>query len=677
MFNFIDRFFQRFRQKQCPSTGTAETTANAASEAERRRYHNIIEGTNAGTWDWDIVTGELIINKRWAEIIGYTLEELSPITIETWRDRVHPSDIEEAMNLLEAHFQRELDYYDVQFRQKHKDGTWRWIHARGRVIQWSEDKKPLQMSGIHLEITEHQLAQDRLAESQQMLQHILETIPTRVFWKDLEGRFLGANKLVAQDLGLTHIDEILGKTDYDFGTKETADQYREEDLKIIKEGEVKFHEEGAHIYKDDTIAWLRSSKAPLTDRHGNTIGIIGTYENTTESKRVREELIKAKEIAENANKARDDFMAVMSHEMRTPLNPIIGYAEILRDSITNEQELSYIDAISLSADRQLKLIDDILDYMRISNGNVEVNPEIVDLIKLCEAVTQDAQIVKPDLPVLFENGGLNAIAVPSETHVEADLTILRRILDNLINNACKYTQHGTITLNLSAHLERADTFCFEIRDTGIGIPPETLEILFEPFSQADSTYTRTHQGVGLGLAICHKLCSLLGAKLSVKSEVGIGSTLTMEVSLKQIEKQNRDEQQDDQNTSVDFTFSKSLNVLIVEDAEENARVAKAMIKRFSGRSTIVINGKLAVEICEREQFDLILMDISMPVMNGIEATQIIRRESTLNKGTPIIAVTADVTPQTKKQCQDVGMDGYVSKPVRKIELYNAIQTAIS
>lgn len=525
-----------------------EYAMRTALEAERTRSLSILQGTNAGTWDWNVQTGHLSIDQRWAEIIGYSLNELAPINQATWEKSVHPDDLKKAKNALNQHFMKRVDYYDFEFRQRHKDGHWVWVNARGKVVKWTNDGLPIRMSGTHLDITNRKKAQ--------------------------------------------------------------AD------------------------------------------------------------------LIAAKEQAEAANRAKDEFLAVMSHEMRTPLNPILGFAEMMRQNSNNQTNIGYLEIIMNAANRQLRLIDDILDYMRINTGKIEPTPEPFTLSDLCEIAVHEAMPMAEGLELEYTNGQ-HGLPVNDNVNVICDLMMLRRIIDNLLSNACKYTHEGHVKLDLSQKEDMAKpVYTISVEDTGIGITPEIQSRLFEAFSQADSSYTRKHEGLGLGLAICKRLTQILGGQISVKSAVGIGSTITLTLPLKTIGYNSL--------TSAPFKFEKKADnligeysVLIADDKDDNLLIAKAIVESFNAKTTLVHNGLEAYEICQKQQFDAIMMDLAMPIVNGFEASQKIREDDTSkNQTTPIIAVTADVTDNVRQTCIDAGIEHYISKPIASDKLLHALQQCV-
>lgn len=541
-----------------------------------------------------------------------------------------------------------------------KDGTVQ-VLRKSKLPFIDHNGEVIGVLGTYEDITKRKQTEIRLAESQQMLRTILDNIPIRVFWKDLDYKFLGSNQLVAEDLGLENVDDLIGMDDFDFSSDEAAKHFQKDDRAIMESKERRLNYEEVQELKDGTVQCMRTCKLPLMDHKGNVIGVLGTYDDITEVKNVQQELIQAKEEAEAANAAKDDFLAVMSHEMRTPLNPIIGYADILLQSCNTEPESTYIETIQSAANRQLQLINDILDYMRMYRGKVTPSTEPFNIVDLCELVLFDAKVSAKDLELKFENG-THGNPVPNDLSIDSDLMMLRRVLENLVGNACKYTRKGSITLSISQDPENTEIYLIKVEDTGIGIDAETQTRLFDPFSQGESSYTRSYEGAGLGLAICKKLTEILGGEISVESTPEKGSCFTLEMPF-QIEEEGFDDQNSRNEAHTLPIFSQEFDTLIVEDKPENAQIAQTMIKMLGGRCKHAKNGEEAIRICSKKKFDVILMDLSMPVMNAIDAAIALRKDPNPNQKTPIIAVTADVSQKAKHESQSAGMDGYVSKPI--------------
>lgn len=390
------------------------------------------------------------------------------------------------------------------------------------------------------------------------------------------------------------------------------------------------------------------------------------------------DILQAKQAAEAANKAKDDFLAVMSHELRTPLNPIIGFSEMLLEETKSENEKIYAETILKAGNRQLELIDDILHYTRLHRGAAKINPENFHLVELCESTLHEASVDAGELELRFTNGG-NGVAVSQAQEVFSDQVVIRSILDNLIGNACKYTNEGKVTLDLSQSEENAGEYIFSVKDTGIGIEPTVQELLFEPFSQADSSYTRRHEGIGLGLAICKELVGLLNGDISVESTIGVGSTFRVRLPIVPIvpkeDLTKMDSHKEKQITNKYPQFDRSLNILIVDDKPDNLFVLEKLIERAGGQVTQAEDGEAALESCKSNVYDAILMDLAMPKMNGLEASKAIRTDG-LNKSTPIIAVTADAAADVPEHCYAAGIQTVLTKPINARKLVETIQAQL-
>jgi PAS domain S-box-containing protein len=392
-----------------------------------------------------------------------------------------------------------------------------------------------------------------------------------------------------------------------------------------------------------------------------------------ESKQVKQmkDLILAKEIAENASHARDEFLAVMSHEMRTPLNPIIGFANLMLDDCTDPEQKGYLETIISSAERQLELIDNILDYTRIDKGNLKMITQPCDLLALCKVALQDVKRISHGLILNFNNGLPAWEPLPKGYHVLADRSIILRLLDNLLGNACKYTKDGSVTLTTGMRKESHGKlrFRFEVEDTGIGISSEAQKVLFKPFSQVDASFTRQFEGAGLGLAICRKLAEALGGSIGVRSIPGEGSLFWIEVPLES-EEVSRSPKGDAQTAFP--RVDQPLYALIVDDRSDNLKLMQSLLSRMGLRHEQARDGKEAVEKAESQRFDIIFMDLAMPVMDGFEATKIILGGDSPNKNTPVVAITANTTTQTKKQCLEAGFSVLIEKPIKIEELHRQI-----
>lgn len=388
------------------------------------------------------------------------------------------------------------------------------------------------------------------------------------------------------------------------------------------------------------------------------------------------ELLEAKEAAESATKAKSEFLANMSHEIRTPMNGVIGMLELLRSSPLNREQKHNLEMALFSAEMQLTVINDILDFSKIEAKKLEIRKTVFQPDKLVEQV---AEIFSPKAS---EKGLVlhNKIDRGVPNAVLGDENRIRQVIGNLVNNAVKFTPQGSVTLILSADTQAEQDMepgkslsdsdqtilHFQVEDTGIGIKPEDTGKLFDSFSQAESSTTRNFSGTGLGLSISKSLVKLMGGEIGVNSTPGKGSTFWFTLPL-QLAEMNWDSQRQPFKATGERMQGK---VLLVEDTLVNREVAKGMLKKLGLEVEVAGNGLEALEMLTNGTYDLVLMDVQMPVMDGLQATEEIRRmelETSRNR-MPIVAMTANALEGDRDTCLAVGMDDYLSKPVRVNEL---------
>ena len=403
---------------------------------------------------------------------------------------------------------------------------------------------------------------------------------------------------------------------------------------------------------------------------GKPIELIGTSINITSRKKVEEELIEAKKIAENAAKIKSDFLSNMSHEIRTPMNAIVGLTEILLDSGFTGQDQENLKTIRLSADNLIVIINDILDYSKMDAGKVKVEP--IDFL-----LEDQLTLIRRSIEKKVSAAKIN-FEIVTEKNVPKGLVgdpyRLNQVLLNLISNAIKFTHKGKVELNISVLDQVKDgkiTLCFKAIDTGIGIPSDKLNTIFESFTQANIFTTRNYGGTGLGLAISQKLVKLMEGTIDVESKEGIGSVFTVCIPFMIAENivQKKKTQQKKFNKSL-----KEIHILVVEDQRINQMVIKQILNKWSNPHVIVSNGEEAIKILGEQDFDLVCMDLQMPVCDGFEATNRIRNRlvKVRNHDIPIIALTADALPETRTKVMDIGMNDYITKPPDLEELYRKI-----
>ena len=371
--------------------------------------------------------------------------------------------------------------------------------------------------------------------------------------------------------------------------------------------------------------------------------------------------------AEAASRAKSAFVATISHEIRTPLNGVIGMSELLMEAGLTPPLRGYVETISTSSKLLLDLINDILDFSKLSAGALALNlvrTELEPLVRETAALFS-AQAARAGLDLRIE------VADNVPQIVDADELRLRQILGNLVGNAVKFTPAGSITITLTAApiVDERTTVCFEVSDTGVGIPASLHETIFEPFRQADMSKTRRFGGTGLGLSIARHLAAMMNGTIGVRSSPGAGTTFTLTVPFRVISAAVPSATPDPLVQPNDAADGRRESVLLVEDNEINQRVATRMLARLGLQSDVASNGSEALGALAKSHYDLVFMDLQMPVMDGFEASaELRRREQATGGHVPIIAMTANALPADREACLAAGMDDHVAKPVTLAEL---------
>ncbi len=486
------------------------------------RTEMAVRGANTGTWEWNIQTGETIFNERWAKIVGYTLKELEPISIQTWINLCHPDDLKISDDQLQKHFSSEAEFYDCEVRMKHKDGSWIWVSDRGKVMDWTADGKPLHMFGTHLDTTERKHLENELRESEERYTTLFmkSAVPT-ILIKIPEFTVQDQNEACEKAFGYTKQD-VFHKTGLEFGASTLPDRST-----MIKEFERKGSLETIEFKvfkKSGEVATVVANivRQTIDNKPHAIISLL----DITERKLAEARLIEANASLAKALQTKDSFMAAMSHELRTPLAGILGMSEMLKMTDTNrlltEKQLKYITSIESNGQRLLRMINNVLEFTQLQSSFSKFNmaPCILDIT--CSTALQK---------IAMEAGAKKQVAFysanPDGMQIITDEKRLSKALTLLLENASKFTnQDGQFGIQVTS---REDTRSVDITvwDTGIGISEDNLPHLFQPFTQLDARLAREYEGMGLGLAMVKGIVELLGGTVAVQSKLGEGSRFTI------------------------------------------------------------------------------------------------------------------------------------------------------
>jgi two-component system sensor histidine kinase/response regulator len=509
----------------------------------------------------------------------------------------------------------------------------------------------------------------KLALERNLLRTVTDNIPDSIFVKDRDGRYTFANRAFTRLHRARSSEELLGKTVFDLFPIERAKPLHEADLAVLNDTSGTAHE-GERSLKDadGTVRWIQMTKVALVDQQGHTVGIVGVNRDITRRKLAEAELVKAKEAAEAASQAKSSFLATMSHEIRTPMNGILGLTELVLDTELTAEQRENLGLVQFSAEALLTIINDILDFSKIEAGKLELEA-IPFALRTCVGETMKA------LSFRAHQKGLELIYDVQPKAPEAligDPGRLRQILTNLVGNSIKFTERGEIFVSVEEESNERDSTVLRVsvKDTGIGIPVDKREKVFESFSQADGSMTRKYGGTGLGLAICSRLVEMMGGRIWVDSHAGPGCTFSFTVNLEV------------QRTPTAYPAPvqpgqlRDLNALIVDDNSTNCRVLLGMLTNWGMKPTAVAGGAAALEVLTRarrdgQEFPLILLDGQMPEMDGFTLAERIRQELG-SSGSTVMMLTSAGRLGDAARCRELGISGYLGKPVRQDELLGAI-----
>jgi PAS domain S-box-containing protein len=649
---------------------TVDVTPRKLAEAELRdselRHRLVSRATNDAIWDWCCTTG----TTRWTDgvyaLFGYAPGDVTT-SFEWWAERIHVEDRARILASIDAVVHGGGHAWRDEYRFRCRDGSWAAVEDRGYVVRDAAGA-PLRMIGAMTDITMRRTAETALRQSEQRFRTMIEKGSDLIAVLSLDGTVRYASPSHHHLLG--HAPEaLIGQPVIAFLHPDDVEMIaaRFADLDAVRDTPATYR----FRHADGSWRVLESHHTDLSADPGIG-GLVVNSRDVTDRVRAEQELQRAKEAAEAASRVKSAFVANMSHEIRTPLNGILGMAGWALDTPLSAEQRECVETIRDSGEWLLTLVNDVLDFSKIEAGKVALDPAPfapralgADVVRLLQPRAQAKQLT---LELVVD------AAVPAALHGDAGR--LRQVLLNLVGNAVKFTERGGVRVHVRAlELTAADVALHvSVRDTGIGIAPAQQAAIFAPFEQADASTTRRYGGTGLGLAIARQLTTMMDGRLAVESAVGTGSTFHLHLRMARAAAAPAARPA----SAPVARAPRALRVLLAEDNAVNQRLALRLLEQAGHCVTVVDTGAAACAALAAAGFDVVLMDVQMPEMDGFTATAHIRARELAGAAprVPIIAMTAHAMTGDRERCLAAGMDGYVSKPIAVAQLHDAIAAVL-
>jgi PAS domain S-box-containing protein len=639
---------------------TERKRAQEAARESEERFRIMADGCPTAMWVANAGGEAQFINRAYRKFYGITAEQAQN---GEWQLLIHPEDAPQYVQEVQRAVQEHAPFQG-EARVRRADGEWRWMETFAEP-RLSPRGEYLGHVGLSLDITDRKLAQQALESSEQKFRQLAENIH-EVFW-------MASSTALEMIYISPAYEHVWGRTCESLyrDPRSWMDSIHPDDRETARsllatriQGEP-FEAEYRIRTPDGQQKWIRDRAFPIRNEAGQVIRVAGIAEDITERKRYEEELIRAREGADAANRAKSRFLANMSHEIRTPMNGVIGMLQLLMETDLSDEQRQYAEVAQDSGRILLALIDDILDLSKIEARKFVLEKQEFDPRKLVDSVVQLLR-VQAEAKGLKFHARMSGEVPPLVT---GDAGRLRQVLTNLTANAIKFTARGEVRLDAAVESlsDAAATLRFTVTDTGIGIRQDQLARLFLPFVQADESSTRKYGGTGLGLAISKQLVELMGGAIGAESREGEGSRFWFTAVLGRATcSASAPAAPGPQDGQWKAAGGANLNgrkakILVVEDNPTNQEVALAQLQMLGYQAEAAGNGSEATAAVARGGYDLVLMDCQMPVMDGFEATRSIRAAG--HTDLPIVAVTADAMPADRERCLAVGMNDYLAKPV--------------
>jgi two-component system sensor histidine kinase/response regulator len=608
----------------------------------------------------------LFVNHGFCEITGYSADEMLGRGFREFFDAETSRQLKLAYNRV---YETGEPLKAYEYALTRKDGTKRHVEESVSLKKDSRGR-PVAFIGIRRDCTERKLAEEKVRVNEERYRVILEQIGEGYFEVDLNGRYQFFNDGYCRMLRCSPSD-ILGQSYKKIVPPEQISLIQEIFRKVHQTGEPVKSFEYDTVRLDGSAAFVEQSISLKKDAHGQPVGFHVIVRDISERKRTEQELAAAKEAAEAANRAKSTFLATMSHEIRTPMNGILGMTELVLDTDLAQEQREHLGLVKSCAESLLSIINDVLDFSKIEAEKLELESIPFDLRESL-GETMKALSFRADqkgLELIYD------VRPDVPERLVGDPARVRQILVNLVGNAVKFAEHGEILVTVEQRpeeLNEGDSAClyFSVTDTGVGIPADKQEKIFEAFSQVDGTTARKFGGTGLGLAICSRLVEKMGGRIWVESELGKGSTFRFLVRLA------TQKTPPERPVPLPPEQLQNMPVLVIDDNHTNRRLLDGMLRRWGMKPTAVEGGRAALQALEVAKsvghpFPLVLLDGHMPEMDGFMVAEQIQRNPDL-AGATIMMLTSGGVLGDAARCRDLGISAYLVKPIRQGELLEAI-----
>ena len=639
-----------------------QTTAQRL-QAERLALLNLAEQmSGVGHWRYDVLSREVAWSDEVYRIHGFAPGEFDP-SYENVLAFYHPDDAPLVADAVSRAMENG-EGYQFRLRLQPPGREERLVDAKATTEQ-DESGRTVALFGVFQDVTERARNLAAVSASEARYRLLADNATDIIATYGMDGVFRYISPAIEGAMGYRP-EEMVGQPFFRF--------MHPDDVRAVRAAFAAYAKAGPGapsprvpyrgVRKDGQTVWLEAHPKVIRDAEGRALEFQDVVRDVSETKALEDQLITSRDVAEEGARAKSEFLANMSHELRTPLTSVIGFSGLLQGSRNlPEAERKYADRIATASEALLSVINDILDYSKLEADAVDLDPQAFDLRAMAEGAVAIVEIQ------------CQAKGLTLETVIDADLPgalmgdegRLRQVTLNLLSNAVKFTAAGTVRLVMTAVAD--GRLRMAVTDSGIGIAPDKIDALFDRFAQADTSTTRVYGGTGLGLAISRRLIEMMGGEIGADNRPGGGSTFWFEVPMHEavagVEAAG----------AGDLAVDDGLKILMADDAAPNRELVTAILGGLGLALETVCNGAEAVEAARTGAYDLILMDVHMPVMDGLDATRAIRALGGAAGRTPIIALTANVQPDQVLRCREAGMDGHVGKPIQVGELLAALASA--